>query len=344
MAYRRSRIANGLVAGLLAGLFLVTGRGTAAPAAPAARGLVCEEAAFDFGEMPNDRAVKHVFRLKNEGADVVRILNVRAGCGCMTAQPGTNAAAAGQSIDLSVVMDLKGRQGAQRKAVYVETDSLETPRLRLELRGTAVPEIDVQPIGVHFGTVGRTGVVEREVILTGRTGLTFHVTGVESRSSQFSAEAETVEVGHRYKIRIQCLEPRAAGSWAATLQVQTDHPTFRSIGIPVGVLVAGDIVAVPPSLYLVSSPATNTQVQFLTLYSPSSKPFKLGRIDVPSPALSLSVSNVAPDRYRIEVGARGNFEGLDGKAIRIATDVETEKEIRVPLRVVAGLDENTQSP
>lgn len=342
----RAKVCAAVIMGWTAGLSLMLrGEVPSVPKVTPAGSVVCEDPVFDFGEVLNDQPVNHAFRLKNRGPDTVRILNVRAGCGCMTAQASANSIAAGETAEIIVVMDLKARKGPQRKAVYVETDSTVTSRVRLEIRGTAVPEVDVEPAGVHFGTVARTGVVEREVMISGRSNTLVHVTGVENRSSMFSAAVEAVEEGHRYRIRIQCMEPRATGSWTTTLQVQTDHPVVRTIGIPLGVFVAGEVVAVPPTLYLVSTPGgTNAQVQFLTLYSPSGKPFKLGKIDVPSSEIGVSFTNVVSERHRIEVGARGSFDGLDGKVIRIATDVETVPEIQVPLRVVAGPGTDGQTP
>lgn len=342
----RAKVCAGVIVGLSAGLSLMLrGEVPSVPEVTPDGSVVCEDPVFDFGEVLNDQPVNHAFRLKNRGPDRVRILNVRAGCGCMTALARTNSIAPGDTAEIGVVMDLKARKGPQRKAVYVETDSTATSRIRLEMRGTAVSEIDAEPAGVHFGTVAATGMVEREVMISGRSNTLFRVTGVESRSSLFSVAVETVDEGHRYRIRIQCMEPRAAGSWTTTLQVQTDHKVVRTIAIPVGVFVAGEVVAVPSTLYLVSTPGgTNAQLQFLTVYSPSGKPFKLGKIDVPSSELGVSFTNVVSDRHRIEVGARGSFAGLDGKVIRIATDVETVPEIQVPLRVVAGPGTDGEMP
>jgi hypothetical protein len=46
--------------------------------------LTLTETAFDFGKIPQGRPVKHVFEVKNNGADSLKISNVQASCGCTT--------------------------------------------------------------------------------------------------------------------------------------------------------------------------------------------------------------------------------------------------------------------
>ena len=83
----------------------VEGQSAADPAAgePAAAGLVCEKPVYEFGSIANDQPVKHTFVLNNPGTNAVRILNVRAGCGCATTEIATNPVPAGQSTTVRVV-------------------------------------------------------------------------------------------------------------------------------------------------------------------------------------------------------------------------------------------------
>ena len=144
--------------------------------------------------------------------------------------------------------------------------------------------------------------------------------------------------GHEYRIRIQSLGPRSPGTHTTILQVQTDHPSLKSIPVVATVFVSGEIVAAPTSLFLVSSATNVPRVQYLGVYSPSGKAFKLTGVEAPGLGLETTFTNVSPDRYRIEVRSSGPLDDANGKAIRLETDVEGAKEILVPLHVIHGQD------
>ncbi len=299
-------------------------------------GLLCKEPVYEFGEIPNDRPVKHTFILDNSGTNPVRILDVRAGCGCATTEISTNPVPAGQSASFTVTLDLTGRKGVQRKVLFVGTDSPSTPRVRLEFKGVTTADIEAVPEGVHLGTLGREGVEEREIMVAGRSNVVFHITGVEAASPLFAASFEPVTDGHSYRVKIRAQGPRTPGTHTEIVRVRTDHASIKEIPVVVTAFVSGEVVAAPTSLLLVPSVTNASRVQYLGVYSPSGKAFKLSPVETPWPGIETSVTNVSPNRYRIEVRTRGDLAGLDGKAIRLQTDMKEAPEILVPLRVIPG--------
>jgi len=83
--------------------------------------------------------------------------------------------------------------------------------------------------------------------------------------------------------------------------------------------------------------ATNAvRTYYVGVHSPAGKPFRVITAEASAAGLTCIVATVAPDRYRIEVKAAGDLTGVNGESLRIETDVETMKELRVPLRVIAG--------
>lgn len=65
---------------------------------PAIETLQLKEVSYDFGKIPQGRAVTHVFEIVNAGKEVLRLDNVQASCGCTTPewnrepiQPGATA-------------------------------------------------------------------------------------------------------------------------------------------------------------------------------------------------------------------------------------------------------------
>jgi hypothetical protein len=304
---------------------------------PAARlSLSCDQPVFDFGEKTPDQVVSHTFVLQNGGTQPVHIANVRTSCGCTTAALKTNTIDPGQSADLAVILTLQGRKGPQRKTIYVESSDPTVGNLRLEVAGQVTTPIAVQPEGLHFGSLARDGDVARDVLLVARTNVTFHVKVVRPSSSGFAAEATTQEEGKAYRITIRSLGPRIGGTSHTLVQVETDLAAMPVVSIPVTAFTVSDIVAAPATLMLVQGATNESRTYSVNLSSPAGKPFKVVKVEPPRPDVACTVVPTTPDRYRIDVRVTGWLGDLNGTSLRIETDLESMKDVKVPLRVIPG--------
>lgn len=329
MTLRRYCLAS-LVAAVL-GLAASDTRGAATNTAS----VVCPQPILAFGGVYPDAVVRHGFVLTNQGSRLVRVTKVNATCGCAKAAMSTSDIPAGKSATLDVVVDFKGRRGYLQKSIYVTTDEPGAQPLQLEIRGTVLVPIEVQPEGLHFGTVGVEGTLEREVLLNAVGTNEFTVLSVTPSSTQMTATCETLESGKRYKVRVSSEGPRAFGSTMASVRVATDNARMPQVDIPVAMYVAGDIVVVPALLLAVPSATNVVKTSSLTLYSPSGKRFKVTGIQCPGDGgMTAGVSTVTADRVRIEVKTRGPLTGIGGNALRIETDLPAMREVLVPVRVL----------
>lgn len=324
--YGLSLIFAGIMTG---GVFWACGEGAISPS------LVCLQPTYEFGSVEPDAEIEHRFVLTNQGNRVVSILNVHVTCGCTKAVMTTNQVAAGGTAGLDVKINFKGRRGHLLKSLYVDTDDPGNPALRLEVTGTVLVPIEVQPEGIHFGTVGIEGPIEREVLLTATGTNVFHIRSVTASSSRVSAKWETLEEGKRYRVTVISEGPRSYGSTMASIRVETDHPRGGQVDIPIAAFVAGDIVAAPGVLLLIPTATNAMRTSRLTLWSPASKPFKVTKVECPGDGMTATVSVVSADRSQIEVKTWGALAGKDGSSLRIETDLATMKEVRIPVRVLS---------
>ncbi len=310
--------------------FHACGAGSTSPA------LVCLQATYDFGTVSADSEIEHRFVLTNQGSRVVKIKTVHVTCGCTKAVMTTNQVAAGGTVGLDVNINFKGRRGPLLKSIYVDTDDPHNPSLRLEITGTVLVPIDVQPEGIHFGTVGIEGLIERDVLLTATGTNVFNIQSVAVSSTLVSAKWETLEKGKRYRVTVSSEGPRSYGSTMASIKVETDHPQAEQVNIPVAAFVAGDIVAAPGVLMLIPTATNSVRTSRLTLWSPASKPFKVTKVECPPGGMTATVSTVSADRSLVEVKTWGALTGKDGTSLRIETDLSTMKELRIPVRVLSS--------
>lgn len=307
----------------------------AADATTPAGGLTCLEPLFRFGDLGPEQRVRHTFVLTNTSDRAVQIGAVRAGCGCLTAELATNSVAPGGTVELSATMNLAGRKGAQRKTVYVESGAGVNAPLRLEFEGNVVPPIAVMPEGIHFGAQAAEGEIEQSVMVTAMGSALFQIKGVTSSSSRFAAEVETVEAGKRYRLKVKCGGPRTLGTCTASIRVATDHPAMPAIDVPVTVFVAGDIVAAPAVVMVIESATNTPRTYYVHVYSPGKKAFKIEKVTVPRADIEARVTDVTPDRHRVELSLPGQVRDLNGTSLRIDTDMASMKEVVVPFRVIA---------
>jgi len=88
----------------------------------------------DFGNINEGEVVKHIYVISNNGGDVLKILDVKASCGCTAANPDKKELKPGESTDLIVSFSSKGRKGPQNKTVTVKTNDPEKPSISLTFK------------------------------------------------------------------------------------------------------------------------------------------------------------------------------------------------------------------
>ncbi len=94
--------------------------------------------AYNFGDIIQDSVVTTYFVITNEGSALLKIKNVWASCGCTAVMPAKNELKPGESTDLKVTFDSKGKSGKQNKTVYIETNDPKNSTITLALTGNIV--------------------------------------------------------------------------------------------------------------------------------------------------------------------------------------------------------------
>lgn len=93
---------------------------------------------FDFGSVQEGKTVENYFVVTNNGGDILKILNVRASCGCTAAKPDKDLLNPGESAKINFKFNTTGRFGHQEKFVYVNTNDPDKKEIRLKFYGNIV--------------------------------------------------------------------------------------------------------------------------------------------------------------------------------------------------------------
>lgn len=104
------------------------------PAVQQAHGHIAfEQSFFDFGTVTEGDIVRHTFKFKNDGAGKVKVVKTETSCGCTTASGALREYAPGESGEMEVVVDTKGKKGIVIKTVTVTLENNEAPSVELSL-------------------------------------------------------------------------------------------------------------------------------------------------------------------------------------------------------------------
>lgn len=88
--------------------------------------ITFEETAHDFGDIYQDDKVEHTFTFENTGTAPLIITNVQTTCGCTAPEWPKEPVLPGQTAEILVRFDSKGKFGRQNKVISVISNSVAT--------------------------------------------------------------------------------------------------------------------------------------------------------------------------------------------------------------------------
>lgn len=93
------------------------------------------EKTYDFGNITQGAKIDHNFKLTNDGKTNLIIRNVKASCGC-TAVKNASIVKPGETIDIQVEFNSRGKRSRQNKSITVVTNDPKNSTTILRITGT----------------------------------------------------------------------------------------------------------------------------------------------------------------------------------------------------------------
>ena len=313
----------------------------------------------DFGIIADDAKAEYVFKFENTGKGVLRIASTKGSCSCTVPAPSKREFAPGESGEIRVIFDPKGKAGAQHQTITVNTNDAETPVISLQISAMVVPQVMVTPRVGHFGEVAKDHVAEIELTVIGRKS-DFEVTGIElsdpelfeatfseTYESELSPDSETLasegietearepEAVRECKIKVRMKPGQDIGLIRnKTIVITTNDEKNPSMTVELMAQHAGDILLTPKRITLGAIPAGGEFHREVTLRSLSGKPFKVLGIEhtaVAADAVEYSFTPLDPNN---PVAYKLVIDGVmpeDARVLRgrfvLTTDVEREEQL-----------------
>ncbi len=321
----------------LAAVVAVAGLGIFGSASQAAPIIMSPAPVFEFGEQDNEGKVNHDFVIKNAGDEPLQITEVKTTCGCTVAKPEVNTLAPGEETKVGVTFNLKGKQGPQTKKITVLTNDPETPQYYLELKGTALALINMEPGMLNFGKI-----IDNEphvlplTLSTTKEGYTFEVKEVTVEgAAPIQTVVETVSPGKEYKIIVTTNPNLMPGSINGRLKVTTSETTRPVMEVGVFGHVIGALTVQPSFVTIQSSSDPNAarSTQYLQVIAGRTKAFELLEVIAPIEGMKAELIKRKDNDYHIKLSEMPLDNSLKDKELIVRTNLPDTPEIRIPFQV-----------
>lgn len=99
---------------------------------------ITDQNLWDFGQAKEGVILKHDFVLRNESGNILNIKDVNTSCGCTVSKVAKKVLLPDESTLIEVQFNTKGYSGPTQQYIYVHTDNLDKPILRLIIKADVV--------------------------------------------------------------------------------------------------------------------------------------------------------------------------------------------------------------
>ncbi len=91
------------------------------------------EISFDFGDIKTGDKVSHTFNVTNKGKTPLVLRKVKASCGCTATQPDKTNILPGETANIIVAFDSRGREGRQNQSITVYSNDPKKSTMLLRI-------------------------------------------------------------------------------------------------------------------------------------------------------------------------------------------------------------------
>ncbi len=288
--------------------------------------LYCPSPTYDFGVKENTQIIEHTFLLQNMGSDTLIIKNVRTSCGCTMAKMPKKTLIPGEKTEVQVFFNLNGKRGSQNKKVIIESNDPLNPVFYLTIQGVASAEVYFDPPSLTFKNIYKDTREEKTVTLISNSTLPVKITKIVLNSKEFSARLEKESV-----IVVETVPPLRDGTISTLLTVYTNHPEYQKEVIRVSAYVIGELLVSPK--WIVLSEGTKPVTRYINIEPGAIKKFKVTNVELPAPYLKADIAMKDGEYCKIKISNLRATKDIDGKYIKITTDVKEKKTILIPIKV-----------
>jgi ribosomal protein L23 len=283
---------------------------------------------IDLGTILDTEPASGTIRFRNAGNAMLMVPNVGTTCGCTIAELPKNEFEPGESIELEVTFDPRGKtSGRHEQTVTFNTNDRANPRVAVKVRANVKPLVAIEPAQVNLGSVAKHTRKETLISLTGMKEdfEAFYVTLVGDGAKYFDVDilgTDTLEQDgetvSRTDILVSLKEDAPPGRAQAIATIRTNDDRRKIVTVPVGAQVDGDVVINPLRMSLGTLSVGRELEEVIEVRHGRNEPFKITGVELrplqPTDMQSVKVEyTVEP----IDAEAGANGKAVDAYRVKL---------------------------
>jgi hypothetical protein len=291
----------------------------------------------DFGSVPRGAQLSHRFPMTNIYAAELRIVNIRASCGCATVVPATKVFKSKQTSYVDVFMDARKFTGPKTVSVYITVGPEYTSTATLKVSANSRADVVFNPGQVSFGQVPK-GQTARQTIDVEYAGtLPWKVTEVVKSGAPLDIVLTELyrrpgQVGYRVTVTMNADAP--AGPFHHQIQLRTNDK--ESPLLPV--LVEGTVQApltVVPAVVAMGDLQTN-EVKTQRVVVRGNKPFRIVAIDGLGDGITAPLPSKTATVHFLTIQCQPAKAGALRKRLTIRTNLDNNASAAITVEAKVG--------
>jgi hypothetical protein len=227
----------------LAGLLLLSTLSMALPK------MLLGQDQFEFGYVPQNSKISHVFWIKSVGDDSLKILSVKPGCGCTQAPVKKQNLAVGDSTDLEIIFSTGQYLGAVTKSPSIQTNE-GPPARNVSFKCTVLRAPDstfpivIKPYRLSVSRAGKIEIDEGKVVLDNVSDQDIQVKVIDAAYDYFSVNApKVIKKGASADLKIKLKEQGLSTPFEKSVTLELNDVPKSRFTIPVVRRLIGDQAA-----------------------------------------------------------------------------------------------------
>ncbi|MCX7908618.1 MAG: DUF1573 domain-containing protein [Ignavibacteria bacterium] len=191
---------------------------------------------YDWGTVkPTQDPLKAKIKIKNVGNELLKITEVKPGCGCTTAPLDKNELKPGEEATLDVTLRITGTSGNVVKSIRIASNDPNNPNKYLYLKANVFYPISITPTSYftfNEMTVGQEA--QAKVTLKNNTNENITLSEVQVVPENLNVNLPkklVLKAGESYDI-VAKVVPDKKGYFNCSVKIKTNNPDQKEIIIP----------------------------------------------------------------------------------------------------------------
>ncbi|MEW6250713.1 MAG: DUF1573 domain-containing protein [Planctomycetota bacterium] len=296
------------------------------PAAPGPR-MELSQQQWNYGEIWDSEKPQITLRISNGGQAELEIKNVSAACSCTVLELPRKTIAPGQSIDVPITFDPRGKQGPYGTYINIATNDPATPEFSFKIAGTVKRAVLMEPLGgVYLRTVdAKAGQTPKPVRLKNVLAEPMKLELTANSVPWLEVEIKEITPLVEYELVTRTTRELKPGRVRGTLTFSTGLSREGTYQVPVTFDVLGRFHAEPRAIFandaLAGKPFQNVRL----MYFGEQKEARVAKAEASVPGRPITVAGLAaPDTMWKQYTPRLTLTGLASFTMPDPKDVPPE--------------------